>query len=324
MESSSMGVSRRQQLDGDVIDLTAEAGVRLIWEQNKDKAVVEGGSDLLQLTALRGALLGMKNEFFTGHKQISIQGDQRELLDKRMLLLEHEIDGLLKRRINYSVNEGDITRVLDYTGILNEKENQIIELEKKIQNLEERLRKASKREGLLEDEIARLQGVVRSFEGKASVSKAEFEKLLIGSKDYYHVEEKYNNLKDQLGALGGLIKRQFDSLRGQGIRFENENELNRLLRGENVTVREFNGIVEVVDWNEKVIEVPVQDAHTKHLIHLLAVQMKKYFEKYPKLRGECDVRLTEFFQQEVIDLLEADELDRVVSIVKYVPEFHRV
>jgi hypothetical protein len=45
------------------------------------------------------------------------------------------------------------------------------------------------------------------------------------------------------------------------------------------------------------VEVPVQDARTKHLVHLLAVQLKKYVEKYPKLREECDGRLTEFFQQ---------------------------
>jgi len=68
----------------------------------------------------------------------------------------------------------------------------------------------------------------------------------------------------------------------------------------------------------------VQDSRTKHLIHLLAIQLKKYVDKYPKLREECDVRLTEFFQQEIIDLIESDDFDRVVSIVKYVPEFYRV
>jgi len=57
---------------------------------------------------------------------------------------------------------------------------------------------------------------------------------------------------------------------------------------------------------------------------MLAVQMKKYFEKYPKLKDECDSRLYEFFQQELIDIMEVDELDRVVEIVKYVPEFYRV
>ena len=32
----------------------------------------------------------------------------------------------------------------------------------------------------------------------------------------------------------------------------------------------------------------------------------------------------EFFQQEIIDLIEVDELERVVEIVRYVPEFLRV
>lgn len=57
---------------------------------------------------------------------------------------------------------------------------------------------------------------------------------------------------------------------------------------------------------------------------MLAVQMKKFFEKYPKLRDECDVRLAEFFQQQLIDIIEVDELDRVVEIVKYVPDVYRV
>jgi len=49
-------------------------------------------------------------------------------------LLESEIQGLLRKKIDY-VPRGEGDRVLDYTGILNEKENQIVELEKKINNL---------------------------------------------------------------------------------------------------------------------------------------------------------------------------------------------
>jgi hypothetical protein len=45
------------------------------------------------------------------------------------------------------------------------------------------------------------------------------------------------------------------------------------------------------------IEVPVQDLRTKNLIHMLATQLKKNLDKYPKLREECDARLIEFFQQ---------------------------
>lgn len=57
---------------------------------------------------------------------------------------------------------------------------------------------------------------------------------------------------------------------------------------------------------------------------MLAMQMKKNFEKYPKLREECDSRLIEFFQQEIIDVIETDELERVVEIVKYVPDIVKV
>lgn len=61
------------------------------------------------------------------------------------MLLEGEIDGLMKRKVNAST--ADMTgRVLDYDLLMNEKENQLVELEKKIQNLEDKLRRSSKRE----------------------------------------------------------------------------------------------------------------------------------------------------------------------------------
>jgi len=55
-----------------------------------------------------------------------IAGDKREVFDRRFLLLEHELDGLLKRKISFTSAEGE--RNLDYSSILNEKENQIVEL----------------------------------------------------------------------------------------------------------------------------------------------------------------------------------------------------
>lgn len=70
-----------------------------------------------------------------------------------------------------------------------------------------------------------------------------------------------------------------------------------MLREEGLEVAVVNSVLNFTDYREKVVEVPIQDSRTKHLIHMLAVQMKKYFEKYPKLREECDTRLFEFFQQ---------------------------
>jgi hypothetical protein len=63
----------------------------------------------------------------------------------------------LRRKINYSSrDERGGTRIMDYTVLLNEKETQIVELEKKINNLEERLRKATARELELENHIAQI------------------------------------------------------------------------------------------------------------------------------------------------------------------------
>jgi hypothetical protein len=69
------------------------------------------------------------------------------------------------------------------------------------------------------------------------------------------------------------------------------------LKSEGINVSYTKEVMNIIDYKDRVVEVPVSDARTKHLIHLLAIQMKKYFEKYPKLREECDVRLAEFFQQ---------------------------
>ena len=77
-------------------------------------------------------------------------GDQKEDFSKRLLLLEGEIDGLMKRKVNASTSDST-GRVLDYDLLMNEKENQLVELEKKIQNLEDKLRRSTQREKELED-----------------------------------------------------------------------------------------------------------------------------------------------------------------------------
>jgi hypothetical protein len=187
-------------------------------------------------------------------------------------------------------------RTMDYSGILNEKENQIVELEKKIQNLEERLRRSSKRENELEEEIVRLRTAFKAFQSP-TVTKLDIEKILVGAIEIRTLEEKYSRLRGQMLAFSGLMKTQIEKFRSTGVRFEYESNLTQLLQGENLEVSIINGVANIIDFREKVVEVPIQDARTKHLIHMLAVQMKKYFEKYPKLREECDTRLYEFFQQ---------------------------
>lgn len=168
-----------------------------------------------------------------------------------------------------------------------------------------------------------MTSVIKSV-NNPNVSKSELERLCIGAVDFEKLSEKYTSLRGQLQSFGSLFRTQSEKLRSQGIKFENEATLDALLRGENIQTSVANGVVSIVETRDKVIEVPIQDARTKHLIHMLAVQMKKNFDKYPKLRDECDARLYEFFQQELIDIMEIDELDRVVEIVKFVPDVVKV
>ena len=70
--------------------------------------------------------------------------------------------------------------------------------------------------------------------------------------------------------------------------------------------------------------MPVQDTRTKQLIHQLVTEMKKLTTKYPKLYDEIDPRLAEFFSQELIDVMNVDEIDRLVEVIKYEPQVVRV
>lgn len=84
--------------------------------------VIHGESDVALLKNLRNILLGLQTEFTEGGAKVIFTGEKKDEFNKRLILLEGEIEGLLKRKINYSVrDELGGTRVMDYSGILNEK-----------------------------------------------------------------------------------------------------------------------------------------------------------------------------------------------------------
>lgn len=93
---------------------------------NNDK-VISGSSDYAQLTNLKDAILELRSHYFNPKSGLSVQGPERDELSRRFLLVEHEIEGLMKRRIDYTTKDhltGD--RSIDYSILLNEKENQIV------------------------------------------------------------------------------------------------------------------------------------------------------------------------------------------------------
>jgi hypothetical protein len=105
------------------------------WSTSQPSYVVSGSSDYTQISGLRNVLLQLKQDLFHQGQPI-IVGDRADDLARRFQLLEQHVEGLLRRKITFSLkDQHGGTRSLDYTSILNEKENQIVELERKILNL---------------------------------------------------------------------------------------------------------------------------------------------------------------------------------------------
>lgn len=95
--------------------------------------------------------------------------------------------------------------------------------------MEEKLRRASKREEELENEIVRLSAALKSV-NNPNVSKQELEKLSVGYVQYTQLDERFNRLKAQMASFGGLVRAQFDKLKTTGVKFEHEANLDQLLR----------------------------------------------------------------------------------------------
>jgi len=109
------------------------------------------------------------------------------------------------------------------------------------------------------------------------------------------MEEDYLRLKDQFGVSVGIFQGLIERLKKEnpGLRIDIDQRVFDILKDHRISVYKTGGdIVHLERFSERTVEVPVQDARTKHLIHLLAVQMKKFCGKYPKLMDEMDVRLT--------------------------------
>lgn len=84
--------------------------------------IVNGGTNYSILSDFKGSIIKLWNEFFEGKTNLDLSTDRGELIKKRLFHLEHEIDGLLRRKINFSVKDAQGgERSLDYTGLLNEK-----------------------------------------------------------------------------------------------------------------------------------------------------------------------------------------------------------
>lgn len=307
-------------------DLQAERDAFLRYATSSDALVISGSSDWGILEALKDAIIKLKTDFFSRSGAITIKTEERSDLDRRFLLFEHELDGLLRRKIEYTGKdfEGG-SRNLDFTNLLNEKENQIVELEKKIQNLEERLRRASAREIELENKISQLNAENLSLRDK-SLTGEKLNLAIQLQTENEKLTKDIETLRANFAAAGSIWKTQVTQIRSKypNERFDIDTEITALLQRTNVRTYNVSGIETVEVKSERTVEVPVMDIRTKGLIHLFATSLRTLSAKYPKLVTELDARVVEFFQQEIIDVMEVDSIDRIVEIVKFVPQTVRV
>ncbi len=146
------------------------------------------------------------------------------------------------------------------------------------------------------------------------LSGGRLEEAIRKEKDYEQAQVDLKTLRETFSTTAGIWIKQLETYKRK---FPNENwdmdsSITERLRSSNIkpiTVNDFS-FLEV--HSDKTVEVPVQDVRTKRLIHLLTTNMKKMSEKYPKLKEELNAEIIELFNQEIIDLIEVDEFDRLI------------
>lgn len=136
------------------------------------------------------------------------------------------------------------------------------------------------------------------MEGKITTLKAENftlrDKSYTGEKledamrreaQYEQAQKDLNTLQANFATAAGLWNEQLGRIARKypNDRFDLDGQITSLLQRSNVKSSTVNGISTVEVFSERTVEVPVQDSRTKHLIHLLATNMKRLAGKYPKL-----------------------------------------
>lgn len=98
---------------------------------------------------------------------------------------------------------------MDYTGILNDKENEIVTLSKKIENLENRLKVKNETEGNLKKEVERLSNALNTI-NKPEVTREEIDNLLISNFDTVLLHKQALKLKNKATASSHLMRKHLD------------------------------------------------------------------------------------------------------------------
>ena len=79
----------------------------------------QGDHDVVDLARFKDYLLSLRASFEHDAETTQLPGTHKKQFEERLLLLEHEIEGLLKKKINFTSVDATGTRFLDYTTLIN-------------------------------------------------------------------------------------------------------------------------------------------------------------------------------------------------------------
>ena len=141
-------------------------------------------------------------------------------------------------------------------------------------------------------------------------------------------DELYVSMQEKLRYSQDLFRFEMEQLQkaNPGLNFPAKSKILEILSASNTKVGKVNasGMIEIERETRIEREVPVQDARTKALVNSLGRYVKKMITKYPKLKQDLDVQIQEYLSSELIDSIMNEDLDKIVSITKYVPQMVRV
>jgi hypothetical protein len=102
---------------------------------------------------------------------------------------------------------------------------------------------------------------------------------------YEQTLKDIESLRGNFATAASVWKNQLSKINSKypNERFELDYEITQVLQRANVQSYASNGFSTIEVRSERTVEVPVQDSRTKHLIHMLATNLKNLSAKYPKL-----------------------------------------
>ena len=235
---------------------------------------------------MKDKIINAKNDIILG--EVASSNLLKETLMKSGIQIPN-IGSLEIRAENLTV-EGATSRTSVFQQLPETKKNKV-----QLIQLFRQFEKVNSAEGINTDEIDRaLEGFISNLEGSKWRESVE---TRIRRRQ---AEESYTRLKEQFGASISIIDSLLKKIKTEVPSFNLtlDSRVFEMLREHKINVYKVAGdILNIETISERTIEVPVQDARTKHLLHLLATNLKRITLKYPKLQAEMDGKLMEFFQQ---------------------------